>query len=143
MYLRIFEICVLKHYHLDTAHFYAVPELAWQTLLKPASEYCEREVTCKECELCPDKFILELLTNIEICWCLKKIYEVGLLQWKAMLKTGISTWKSINRDETSIYLQYLNTNNLYEWAMIRKLPTHGFVLEEKNNCFTVERKVNW
>lgn len=42
---------------MDTAHFYAVPELAWQTLLKRASEYCEHEVTCKECELCPDKFI--------------------------------------------------------------------------------------
>ena len=31
-----------------------------------------------------------------------------------------------NPDEESIYLQYVDTNNLYGWAMINNLPTHGF-----------------
>ena len=31
-----------------------------------------------------------------------------------------------NPDEGSIYLQYLDANNLYGWAMINNLPTHGF-----------------
>ena len=31
-----------------------------------------------------------------------------------------------NPDEKSTYLQYLDVNNLYGWAMIQKLPTHGF-----------------
>ena len=35
-----------------------------------------------------------------------------------------------NPDEESIYLQYLDGNNLYGWAMIQKLPTHGFLSKE-------------
>ena len=31
-----------------------------------------------------------------------------------------------NPDELSIYLQYVDANNLYGWAMINNLPTHGF-----------------
>ena len=31
-----------------------------------------------------------------------------------------------NPDKKSTYLQYLDANNLYGWAMIQKLPTHGF-----------------
>ena len=31
-----------------------------------------------------------------------------------------------NPDEESIYLQYVDANNLYGWAMIKNLPTHGF-----------------
>ena len=31
-----------------------------------------------------------------------------------------------NPEEESIYLQYLDANNLYGWAMIQNLPTHGF-----------------
>ena len=43
-----------------------------------------------------------------------------------------------NPDENSTYLQYLDTNNLYGWAMIQKLPTHGF-LWEKAEDFTPEK----
>ena len=31
-----------------------------------------------------------------------------------------------NPDENSIYLQYLDANNLYGWAMVQRLTTHGF-----------------
>ena len=31
-----------------------------------------------------------------------------------------------NPGEKDTYLQYLDANNLYGWAMIQKLPTHGF-----------------
>ena len=31
-----------------------------------------------------------------------------------------------NPNEDSIYLQYVDANNLYGWAMINNLPTHGF-----------------
>ena len=34
-----------------------------------------------------------------------------------------------NPDEKSIYLQYLDANNLYGWAMVQNLPTHGFKWE--------------
>ena len=31
-----------------------------------------------------------------------------------------------NPDELSIYLQYVDGNNLYGWAIINNLPRHGF-----------------
>ena len=31
-----------------------------------------------------------------------------------------------NSDEASKFLQYVDANNLYGWAMVQKLPTHGF-----------------
>ena len=33
-------------------------------------------------------------------------------------------------DKKGAYFQYLDTNNLYGWAMIQKLPRHGFSWEE-------------
>ena len=35
-----------------------------------------------------------------------------------------------NPDEESIYLQYLNANNLDAWAMVQRLSTHGFLWKE-------------
>ena len=43
-----------------------------------------------------------------------------------------------NPDEKSMYLQYLDTNNLYGWAMVQNLPTHGF-LWKKAEDFTAEK----
>ena len=34
--------------------------------------------------------------------------------------------KDYNQDKPSSYIQYLDANNLYGWAMSQKLPTHGF-----------------
>ena len=34
--------------------------------------------------------------------------------------------KSYNNNEESFYIQYLDANNLYVWAMSKKLPTNGF-----------------
>ena len=31
-----------------------------------------------------------------------------------------------NPDKPSTYIQYLDANNLYGWAMSQSLPTHGF-----------------
>ena len=57
---------MLKTLHLDPAHFYTAPGLAWQALLTTAAEYCGPEKRCRDCELCPDEVRLELLTNIDI-----------------------------------------------------------------------------
>ena len=43
-----------------------------------------------------------------------------------------------NLDEESIYLQYLDANNLYGWAMVQNLPTHGFLWKEAED-FTPEK----
>ena len=34
--------------------------------------------------------------------------------------------KNYNKDEESSYIQYLDTNNFYGWAMSKKLPVNGF-----------------
>ena len=43
-----------------------------------------------------------------------------------------------NPDEESTYLQYVDANNLYGWAMINNLPTHGFKWK-KGEDFTREK----
>ena len=34
--------------------------------------------------------------------------------------------KDYNKNKESSYLQYLNVNNLYGWAMLQKLPINNF-----------------
>ena len=58
-----FRNTCLKNYKLDPAHFYTSPGLAWEALLKTAAGYCEHE---KDCELCPDEFRIELLTDLDM-----------------------------------------------------------------------------
>ena len=43
-----------------------------------------------------------------------------------------------NPDEESIYLQYLDTNNLYGWAMVQNQPTHGLLWKDAEE-FTPEK----
>ena len=44
-----------------------------------------------------------------------------------------------NSDEVSTFLQYLDANNLYGWAMVQKLPTHGFRWINKVEELTPEK----
>ena len=44
-----------------------------------------------------------------------------------------------NSDKASTFLQYLNASNLYGWAMVLKLSTHGFKWIEKVEEFTPQR----
>ena len=131
----------LKHYKLDPAYFYTASGLAWQALLKTVSEYCEHEVKRKECELSLDHFSLELLRDIDMMLLFKKSIPREITQAvKSYVKTNNKYMQEhCNHDETSIYLQYLNANNLNGWAMIQKLPIHGFAWG-KVDYFTPEKK---
>ena len=40
--------------------------------------------------------------------------------------------KNYNKDEESSYIQYLDANNLYGWAMSKKLPVNGFKWIDNN-----------
>ena len=40
-----------------------------------------------------------------------------------------------NKDVISLYLMYLDANNLYGWAMSQKLPVNGFKWVEKLSRF--------
>ena len=40
--------------------------------------------------------------------------------------------KNYNNNEESSYIQYLHANNLYGWAMSKKLPTNRFKWIDNN-----------
>ena len=125
---------------MDPAYFYTAPGLAWQALSKIAAEYCEHEKRRKDCELCPYECRLELLTDIEMLLMDNKSIWGGITQAvKRYAKANNKYMKNLhNPGEQSIYLQYLDANNLYGWAVVLNLPTHGFK-RKKGQDFTPEK----
>ena len=39
--------------------------------------------------------------------------------------------KNYNNNEESSYIQYLHPNNIYGWAMSKKLPVNGFKMDRQ------------
>ena len=107
----------LKNYKLDPDHFYTPPRLTWQALLKTAAQYCEHKKRRKHCELCPNEFRLELLTDIEMLLMFEKGIWGGITQAvKRYVKANNKSMENLyNPDEVSIYLQYIDTNNERGW----------------------------
>ena len=107
-------IC-LHHYKLDPAWYYTAPGLAWDACLK---------MTKVELELLHDQDMLLMI-------------EKGTFGGVSMISTryGKANNKHMTRDKDgeeydpnkpSTYIQYLDANNLYGWAMSKPLPTHNF-----------------
>ena len=46
--------------------------------------------------------------------------------------------KNYNKDKEESFLQYLDPNNLYGWAMFQKLPVSGFKWKKYMSKFTKE-----
>ena len=134
-----FRNTCLKNYKLDLAYFYPAAGLAWQALLKTVAKYCGHEKKHKEYEVCPDKFRLGLLTDIDMLLIVEKGIRGGIYQAvKRYAKANNKYMKDLyDPDEESIYLQYLDASNLYGWAMVQNLRTHGF-LWKKGGDFTTE-----
>ena len=102
------KVC-LKNYGLDPAHFYTAPGLAWKACLKKT------------------RIRLELLLDPDMILMFERGIRGGITQ-------SINKWAKANNpymgsefdpDEKTNYLQYLDANNLYGWAMSQPLPTGG------------------
>ena len=104
------EVC-LKNYGLDPAHFYTAPGLAWEACLKKTKT----------------KIRLELLLDPDMLLMFERVIRGGITQsvhrWT---KANNPHMNSFNPNDKTSYLQYLDANNLYGWAMSQPIPTGGF-----------------
>ena len=104
-----FRNMCLKEYELDPAHFLSLPGLAWQACLRKTN------------------IELELLTNYNMLLMVEKRIRGGICHSiHRYAKANNKYMKNYNKNEESSYIQYLDANNLYSWAMSQKLPVNGF-----------------
>ena len=102
------DMC-LNEYELDPAHFLSLPGLAWQACLKKIN------------------IELELLTDYDMLSMVEKGTRGGICHSiQRYAKANNKYMKSYNNNEESSYIQYLDANNLYVWAISKKLPVNGF-----------------
>ena len=103
------RVC-LENYGLDPSHFYTMPGLAWKAFLKKTG------------------IRLELLLDPDMLLMFERGIRGGITQ-------SVHRWAAANNpcmgseydsSHSTKYLQYLDTNNLYGWAMSQPLPNGGF-----------------
>ena len=101
-----FRAVCLKEYESDPAYFVSTPGLALESMLK---------IT---------KVKIELLTDIDMVLMVENLIRGGLTQ--VVRKYGVANNKYLpdyDKNQKSTYLQYLDANNLYGYAMIKEITT--------------------
>ena len=103
---KAFRKVCLDNYGLDPSHFYMAPGLAWKACLKKTRKR------------------LELLLDPDMLLMFERGIRGGITQ-------SVHRWAKANNPymgseytpcEPTRYLQYLDANNLYGWAMSQPLP---------------------
>ena len=113
--LENFRDMCLKEYELDPAHFLSLPGIAWQACLKKTNVE------------------LELLTDYEMLLMLEEGIRGGICHSiHRYAKANNKYMKNYNNNEESSYIQYLDANNLYGWAMSKTLLVNGFKCIDNN-----------
>ena len=104
-----FRNMCMKIYELDPSHFLPAPGLAWQACLN------KTEVE------------LELITDLDMLLMIEEGIRSGMCHAvHRYAKANNKYMKNYYKKEESSYIQYLDANNLYGWAMSQKLPVNGF-----------------
>ena len=102
----------IEIYGFDPSYFYSVPGLGWQACLKKTDEK------------------LELLTNYQMLLVTEEGIRGGMCQSVHRYANANNKYmKNYNKKIESLYLTYLDVNNLYGWA--QKLPVNGFMWYNK------------
>ena len=108
------DMCIKVH-ELDPAHFVSLPGLAWQVCLKKTN------------------IELELLTDYDMLLMVEEGVRGGICHSiHRYAKANNKYVKNHNNKEESSYIQYLDANNLYGWAMSKKFPVNGFKWIDNN-----------
>ena len=110
----------LNIYELDPVYFVSATGLAWQACLK--------KTWVK----------LELITDYDVILTIEKSIRGGICQaTHRHVKANNKYMKNYNKNIESSYMEYLDANNLYGWAMFQKLPVNDFkwVKKEKLSKF--------
>ena len=115
-------MCIEK-YQLDTAHFLSAPGSALQARLKKTGVE------------------LELLTDNDMLMMNEKGIRGGMCNAVyRYVKANNKCMKNYNKNIKSSYLVYLDANNLYGWAVSKKLPVDSFKFIEKDNLSKFDEK---
>ncbi|KAE9521648.1 hypothetical protein AGLY_017944 [Aphis glycines] len=111
----------LKKYKLDPLWYYTTPGFAWDSMLRMT------------------KVKLDLLTNIDQILMFESGIRGGLSQCSQRYSKANNKYMGdkFKKKEESIFLQYLDANNLYGWAMSKYLPTGDFKWVNNLNNFDV------
>ena len=104
-----FRKTCLKVYEPNPAHFLSLPGLAWQACLKKANVE------------------LDLLTDYDMLLMVDEGIRGGICHSiHRYAKANNKYMKNYDESKESSYIQYLDANNLYGWAMSQKLPVNDF-----------------
>ena len=105
-----------EKYELDPAHFLTAPGLTWKAALK--------KINVK----------LELLTDNDMLLMFEKGIRGAMCQAICRYaKANNKYMNNYNKNKESSYLEYLDANNLYGWAVNKKLPIGGFKWLDKDD----------
>ena len=104
-----FRKTCLQFYKLDPCHYFTSPGLSWDAMLKMTD------------------IQLELMTDIDMFQFIEKGMRGGISYIANRFGRANNKYMSkYDEKEPSKYIMYLDTNNLYGWAMSQYLPTGGF-----------------
>ena len=100
----------LKIYKLDPAWYYTTPGFAWDCMLKTTKQK------------------LELLTDVDMLLMFERAKRGGISQCSNRYAKANNKYmeKKFNKNKDSVFIQYLDANNLYGWGMCKHLPYGGF-----------------
>ena len=99
----------IEIYGLDPSHFLSAPGLAWQACLKKTNVN------------------LGLLRDVDMLLMFEEGIRGGICQsTHRYVKANNKYMRNYDKKIESSYVTYLDANNLYGWAMSKKLPANGF-----------------
>ena len=121
-----FHKTCLRIYELDPAYFLSAPGLAWQACLKTT------------------QVNLELLADYDMFLMIESGKRGGISQvTHHYAKANNKHMENVNTNVKSTFLEYLDANNLYGYAMCKKLPVSNFKWSNDLNKYTQEYIQNY